>query len=412
MYASVIASIRRASISLSPDAPFWRYVFAVYDNLLVPIFIGAVIAVPLACLIPRAPAYAEKRVALVIGNDRYGNLAGTEQLQKAVNDARAIGSALKQIGFEVFSGENLSRQALLTRLDAAAQRLARDDTAFFFFSGHGVAVDGNNYILPSDIPAIGAGQIATLTGAAIKEDDITSRFLRAGARVTVVVLDACRNNPFARASTKGIGGDKGLSPHDPPSGVFTLYAAGRDEAALDRLYDGDRDPNSVFTRALLPALGRPGLDLPGLALEVRKEVTRLALSVNHTQRPAYYDETSGDRIFLAGPDLSGLNTTNLPANTDPSNQPTSFAVPIQVPGCMLRGMQYPTTPGGLARWDTVSATQIRETGRTNAARGEIEAAFKNGGTAWYDAASLKEKRASGRCPAPKFPLLSAENHPH
>jgi formylglycine-generating enzyme required for sulfatase activity len=249
-----------------------------------------------------APGHAERRagVALVIGNDLYANLPANEQLRKAVNDARAVGGALTRLGFDVISGENLGRQALLARLDEAAQRLAPGDTVFFFFSGHGVAVNGLNYILPTDVPAVGAGQTASLTGAALKEEDITDRFLSAGARVAVVVLDACRNNPFAASGTKGIGGEKGLAPHEPPGGVFTFYAASRGEAALDRLYDGDRNPNSVFTRVLLPALARPDLDLPALAREVREEVTRLAESVGHAQRPAYYDETRGDRIFLAG----------------------------------------------------------------------------------------------------------------
>jgi hypothetical protein len=90
-----------------------------------------------------------------------------------------------------------------------------------------------------------------------------------------------------------------LRRESPPSGTFALYSAGRGEAALDRLSDDDRNPNSVFTRVLLPALARSDLDLPALAVEVREEVTRLTQTVNHAQRPAYYDETSGGRIFLA-----------------------------------------------------------------------------------------------------------------
>jgi hypothetical protein len=266
----------------------------------------------LALICALGPAHAERRVALVIGNDRYANLPANEQLQKAVNDVRAVGTALRLIGFDVIEGENLGRQAVLARIDEASQRLTAGDTVFFFFSGHGVAVDGFNYILPADVPALGTGQITSLTGAAIREEDITAAFLRAGARVAVVVLDACRNNPFAASGTKGVGGEKGLAPHEPPSGVFTFYAASRGESALDRLYDGDRNPNSVFTRVLVPALSRPDLDLPALAREVREEVTRLARSVSHDQRPAYYDETSGDRIFLAaslkgsGPQTSGV----------------------------------------------------------------------------------------------------------
>jgi formylglycine-generating enzyme required for sulfatase activity len=255
----------------------------------------------LALMSALAPAHAEKRVAVVIGNDRYANLAGHEQLQKAAGDARSVGDALRRIGFDVVEGENAGRQAMIDRLDEAVRRASPGDTFFFFFSGHGIAVDGVNYILPADVPVVASGQITRLTGAALKEDDITAAAARAGARVTVMVLDACRNNPFASAGTKGIGGERGLAPHGPPGGVFTLYAAGRGEAALDRLFDGDPDPNSVFTRVLLPRLARPDLDLPALAVDVRDEVTRLARSVNHDQRPAYYDETSGGRVFLAGP---------------------------------------------------------------------------------------------------------------
>ncbi len=400
MSAFVVAAVRLAFSSLAARDPFRHQTIAVSRNLH-PRPVATAAGLCLACIIAQAPAQAEKRVALVIGNDRYVSLSAAEQLQKAVNDARAVGSALKQIGFDVVSGENLGRQALLAHLDTAAQRLAPGDTAFFFFSGHGVAVDGKNYILPSDVPAIAAGQIASLTGSALREDDITDAFLRAGARITVVVLDACRNNPFAGSATKGIGGDKGLAPHEPPAGVFTLYAAGRGETALDRLHDGDRDPNSVFTRALLPAVARPGLDLPGLALEVRKEVTRLARSVNHVQRPAYYDETSGDRIFLAG----ALQRPDSPL-TKPQSVPqtlpaiSSTVVPIVVPGCMVRVFQYPTTPNGMTRFDDLSATQILETGHIN--KGQAEVTLQSGSSAWTNATILQGKRSGGHCPAPDF----------
>jgi uncharacterized protein (DUF2147 family) len=283
--------------------------------------------VSLAFICALAPAHAEKRVALVIGNDRYANLSASEQLQKAVSDARAIGGALRQIGFDVVQGENLGRQALIDRLDTAVQRVQPGDTVFFFFSGHGVAVDGANYILPADVPDVGTGQITRLTGAAVREDDITAAFKRAGARVAVVVLDACRNNPFTRSGTRGVGGERGLAPHEPPSGFFTLYSAGRGEAALDRLYDGDRNPNSVFTRVLLPALTRADLDLPGLAVEVREEVRRLAESAGHAQSPAYYDETRGGRIFLAGVGNGKLGGKGRPLPTPTAVAP---ATPQQV----------------------------------------------------------------------------------
>jgi formylglycine-generating enzyme required for sulfatase activity len=295
--------------------------------------------VALVCAV--STAFAEKRVALVIGNDHYANLPANEQLQKAVNDARAVGGALRQIGFDVIEGENLGRQALIDRLDEAAQRLSPGDTVFFFFAGHGVTVDGANYLLPVDVPVVGAGQITRLTGAAVREDDITAAFRRAGARVAIVVLDACRSNPFG-SGTRGVGGERGLQPVPPPRGVFTLYSAGRAEAALDRLSDGDRNPNSVFTRVLLPALTRPDLDLPGLAVEVREEVTRLAESVGHAQSPAYYDETRGGRIFLAVVPPAGPKPA-VPA-TDPCNGPVTPSFTSQCTTPLTAGQERGLKP--------------------------------------------------------------------
>jgi hypothetical protein len=258
--------------------------------------------------------HAEKRVALVVGNNRYANLTEREQLQKAVSDAQAVGKALTEIKFdEVIVGQNLGRQAFVDKLDELAGKLSAGDTAFFFFSGHGVVLDGVNYVLPADVPDVAAGQITRLKGAALAEDYIESELLRSGARVAVVMLDACRNNPFARGGGKGVGTERGLQPRDAPSGVFTFYAAGRDEAALDRLYDGDPNPNGVFTRALLSALTRPGLDLTGIAIEVREKVTGLASTVRHDQHPAYYDGTSGGRIYLTGPSNGSDGSPNTAA---------------------------------------------------------------------------------------------------
>lgn len=251
------------------------------------------------------PAQAEKRVALVIGNDRYANLPDHQQLRKAANDARAVGKALRQIGFEVIAGENAGRGALVDKLDEMTRRLSPGDTAFFFFSGHGVALDGVNYILPADVPDIAAGQETRLKGASLSEPYIISELAGRSVSVAVVVLDACRTNPFAQSGAKGVGGEKGLAPPPQVRGVFSLYAASGGQAARDRLYDGDTDPNSVFSRVLVPALTRPGLDLTALAFEVREQVSQIARNAGYDQRPAYYDETIGGRVYLAGLPASG-----------------------------------------------------------------------------------------------------------
>jgi hypothetical protein len=131
-------------------------------------------------------------------------------------------------------------------------------------------------------------------------------------------------------------------------------------------------------------------------------VTRLASGVNHTQRPAYYDETSGDRIFLSGAAPSNDRPTQPQLPVQPPPTVSAALPPPRLPGCLVRVFQYPTTPQGTTRYDEISATEFRETGVTNNA--EAEVAFREGGRAWTDANTLKSKRADGRCPRPTFPL--------
>src|SRR3954453_11217809 len=108
-----------------------------------------------ALLVLTAPAHAEKRVALVIGNNDYRNVP---KLQKAVNDARTMGETLKQLGFSVMVAENQTRQAFSQSLLAFDATIEKGDTAFFFFAGHGFEIAGQNFLLPTDVPAASQGQ--------------------------------------------------------------------------------------------------------------------------------------------------------------------------------------------------------------------------------------------------------------
>ncbi|MGH6923267.1 MAG: caspase family protein [Propylenella sp.] len=250
-----------------------------------------------------APAFAEKRVALVIGNDEYRSLAANEQLKKAVNDANTIGDALEAIGFEVTRGENLSRGEMLATLVGTADKLQQGDIAFFFFAGHGVAIDGANYLLPSDIPSAEAGGENLVKFSAVSEAMVVSELKSRGVRVAMVVLDACRNNPFSKGGTRAFGdAARGLTrtPEVETQGVFGLYSAGFGEQALDRLGDDDNNPNSVFTRVLAPSLQKPGQSLIDIAYTVNEEVARLAKTVGHQQNPAHYDQARARDIYLAG----------------------------------------------------------------------------------------------------------------
>ena len=267
----------------------------------------SVAAVAAACVVGlAAPALAEKRVALVIGNDLYPNLPADRQLKKAANDATSVADALRSLGFEIVLGINLGRQAMIDRLADFTARLEPGDTAAVFYAGHGVAIAGVNYLVPSDVPTVNEGAEARVRGASIAEPDVIAELQAKSVRVAFVVIDACRDNPFPRAAGRSIGNTRGLADSKPARGIFTLYSAGIGQTALDQLSSNDTAHNSVFTRVFVEQLKRPELHLGDLAVEVRERVAALALTasdgagepVPHDQTPAYYDQTLGGRIYL------------------------------------------------------------------------------------------------------------------
>ncbi|MBT1516100.1 caspase family protein [Bradyrhizobium sp. SRL28] len=261
----------------------------------------------IACL-AATPAVAEKRIALAIGNDLYPNLPADRQLKKAANDATTIAGTLRSLGFEVIVGTNLGRQAMIDKLAEFIARLQPGDTAALFFAGHGVAIAGVNYLIPSDVPAVTEGAEARVRGASLAEPDLIAELQARSVRVALLVIDACRDNPFPRAAGRSIGNTRGLADAKPARGIFTLYSAGIGQTALDRLGGNDAAHNSVFTRIFAEQLKRPELHLGDLAVEVRERVAELALKATddrgqpapHEQTPAYYDQTLGGRIYLAG----------------------------------------------------------------------------------------------------------------
>ncbi|MCA1388093.1 caspase family protein [Bradyrhizobium sp. IC3123] len=252
------------------------------------------------------PAWAEKRVALVIGNDLYPNLPADRQLKKAANDATTVADALRSLGFDIVLGTNLGRQGMIDRLADFTSRLVPGDTAAVFYAGHDVAIAGVNYLVPSDVPTVNEGAEARVRGASIAETDVIAELQAKAVRVAFVVIDACRDNPFPRAAGRSIGNTRGLADARPARGIFTLYSAGIGQTALDQLGSNDTAHNSVFTRTFVEQLKRPELHLGDLAVEVRERVAALALTATdaggqaapHEQTPAYYDQTLGGRIFL------------------------------------------------------------------------------------------------------------------
>jgi len=196
---------------------------------------------------PTASGQSGRRLALVVGNDAY---RAQSALRNAVNDARAVASALGEVGFAVTRVENANRARLTSALSSFAGSLRDDDVALFYFAGHGVQVDGVNYLMPTDY----AGQSsAALRFDAVSASDV-QEMLRP-ARVAMLVFDACRNNPY-----RGVRGGTGLAPMEA-RGTLVAYAAGAGEVAADA---APGEANGLFTSKLVEALREPGLTASAL----------------------------------------------------------------------------------------------------------------------------------------------------
>src|SRR5947199_416655 len=273
-------------------------------------------------------AHAEKRVALVVGNNDYKNVP---KLLKAVNDARTMGDTLKQLGFQVMVAENQNRQQFSETLLAFDRAIEPGDTAFFFYAGHGFEIAGQNFLLPTDVPAASEGQEELVRGASILADRIIERLQNKKARTSILVFDACRNNPFERSGTRAVAGGGGLAPMTQlPEGVFSVFSAGPRQTALDRLSNNDDNPNSVFTRTFVKELTQPGVNLVQVAQRTRRLVAEMAETVSHKQIPVYFDQMVDD-VFLNGVAKGVPAAAGEPARPAEPPQKIAALPPVSVP---------------------------------------------------------------------------------
>jgi len=291
-----------------------------------------------------ATARAEKRVALLVGNNAYQNVP---RLQTAVNDARSVGTTLRGLGFSVILAENQSRRAMSEALLAFDKAIEPGDIALFFFAGHGFEIRGQNYLLPTDIPEVREGQEELIRDSAFPADRIIDRLQARGARTAVLVLDACRNNPFERSGGRGLKGSGGLAAMTPAEGVFIMFSAGAKQTALDRLSNTDRASNSVFTRNLIHRLAEPDLTLVQIAKRLQIEVKQLAASVGRDQTPAYYDQVVGEIVLNS----SGHTT---PAGPPP---PQATALLSDVDKRAAEAVPAPSADPAIAELDALAAAK-------------------------------------------------------
>ena len=237
------------------------------------------------------PAHA-KRIALVMGNDNYQHVA---KLHKASNDAVAMATELRAAGFDVVLHKDLNYRAMVKAMESLYDRITGGDEVVVFFAGHGVQIKNGSFLLPTDIEANSESEVEKTSYGL---NDMMDHLNQAKASFSLVLLDACRDNPL-KSRGRNVASGRGLSPPDPPVGQMVVYSASRGQQALDRLSDADSHPNSVFTREFIARMRKPGLRLEDLVREIQDSVERLARSVSHEQRPAMYNEARGNFYFFA-----------------------------------------------------------------------------------------------------------------
>lgn len=248
---------------------------------------------PLETAGPADPQTLGRRIALIIGNSTY---SAVPALKNPATDARAIAETLKSIGFEKVTLKfDLDRQATWAALTEFAGEAARADWAVVYYAGHGIELDGQNYVIPTDAKLDSDRSVLFET---VPLDHMVEA--TAGARkFRLVILDACRNNPFLQtmtrvASTRSIG--RGLSRVEPKGGVLVAYAAKAGEVALD-----GEGGNSPFVVALIEQLRRPGVEVGFLFRKVRDSVLKLT---NNTQEPYTYGSLPGDEELYFRPPVN------------------------------------------------------------------------------------------------------------
>jgi len=224
----------------------------------------------LICMVLTASvAKADKRVAFVLGNGAYKNVTA---LPNPPMDSKAIAGMLRNMGFDVVEGSNLTRDTMSAKLLDFSKRTQGADVAIFFYAGHGIAIDGVNYLLPVDADIKTVADVKL--GAAINIDDALEQTMQ-GAKVKLVFLDACRDNPFAakikqaaEKASRSVSVPQGLAEMKSAEGTLISFATGPGQTALD----GPEGTHSPFTNALLAHLPEKGIEIQQVMTEVRAEV--------------------------------------------------------------------------------------------------------------------------------------------
>ncbi|MDA7817693.1 caspase family protein [Sulfurimonas sp.] len=220
----------------------------------------------------------EQRVALVIGNNNYVNLS---KLKNPINDCRAMRDVLSNRGFDVIYKENASKRDMKKLLKKFAHKLKSGGVGLYYFAGHGVNVDGHNFLVGTDSVMDDKDEVEYETLAL---NYVTKKMKEASNRLNIVILDACRNDPFSRS------GGGGLAPVSDAKGMFVAYATEAGSVASD----GKKGKNGVFTKYLVKNLKEQGATIEKVFKNTRADVYD---ATDGKQSPGVYNQIRGDFYF-------------------------------------------------------------------------------------------------------------------
>ncbi|HEX8198276.1 MAG TPA: SUMF1/EgtB/PvdO family nonheme iron enzyme [Pyrinomonadaceae bacterium] len=248
-----------------------------------------------------------KRIALVIGIATYTN---AKPLPNPANDADDMTATLKTLGFEVFSGTNQNKRQIETLIRQFGKRLAETKgTGLFYYAGHGVQVNGENFLVPVDaeIP-----EEVDVRYAAVSINYVLDNMRWAENDLNIVILDACRNNPFARSWTRkrAADEDKGLARISPPQGTVVMYATQPGDTA-----DDGKGRNGLFTSVLLKEIKKPNVELDSMIKAVTRGVLDASKALSKTQYPWREGSYVGDFYFAV---KEAGNTAAKPETSKPA----------------------------------------------------------------------------------------------
>jgi formylglycine-generating enzyme required for sulfatase activity len=247
----------------------------------------------------------QKKVALIVGNSTYTN---TAPLVNPKNDAEDMAKTLKKLGFDVIAKQDLNRKEMYVAFGEFSKKLQDADVGLFYYSGHGVQSNGSNFLIPI------AGSIKEeehLESRAVQAQSVLDIMRKAKCPLNIVVLDACRDNPFVSAVRSN---KRGLASVQAPAGTFIIYATDQGDTASDNP-DGR---NGLFTQELVAHIQTPGLKFEDVFKRTARTVQEKSVQAGKRQVPWISSSFVGDFYFvLPPPDTPKTYSTELSVNTNP-----------------------------------------------------------------------------------------------